>query len=242
MHLFYTPLLQPGMEAFMLDEGESKHAVRVLRLAEGDEVHLIDGKGGYYEAAILDAHPKRVVLQIRAVHEDFQPLPYQLHIAIAPTKNMERIEWFVEKATEIGISEITPLICDRSERKEIKTERLEKVAIAAMKQSQKARLPLIHQPVRFSTFAQGLSAAVGKRFIAHCEDGPKGWINQETASGDPIMVLIGPEGDFSPEEIRLARAQGFLPISLGEARLRTETAGVAVCMEVSLLNRIRTTP
>lgn len=231
------------MDAFMLDEGESKHAVRVLRLTQGDEVRLIDGRGGYYEAEIRDAHPKRVVLQILSVQESYQPLPYQLHIAIAPTKNMERIEWFIEKATEIGISEITPLICDRSERKEIKTERLEKVAIAAMKQSLKARLPVIHQPIRFSPFAQALSSEeVGKRFIAHCEEGPKGWINQETAPGDTILVLIGPEGDFSPEEIALATAKGFLPISLGEARLRTETAGVAVCMEVSLLNRIRTTP
>lgn len=237
MHLFYTPLLQSGMDAFLLDEAESKHAVRVLRLLAGDEVGLIDGRGGYYSATIQDAHPKRVVLSIHAVQENYQALPYQLHIAIAPTKNMDRLEWFVEKATEIGITVITPIICDRSERKDVKIDRLEKVAIAAMKQSMKAHLPLINPAIRLASFFKTLASAPGKRFIAHCDEGQKAWINTKAEPGDAILILIGPEGDFSPNEIRQAMQAGFEPISLGESRLRTETAGIAVCMETALLNR-----
>lgn len=237
MHLFYTPLLTPEMDAFLLDEAESKHAVRVLRLAEGDRVQLVDGEGGLYEGVIEDAHPKRVALTIRSREENFHPLPYRLHIAVAPTKSMDRLEWFIEKATEIGLTEITPLICDRSERKDVKVERLEKVAIAAMKQSLKAFLPKIHEPQRFSTFIREATGDATKRFIAHCADGEKSFLQDSISSGDSILVLIGPEGDFSPTEIAQAQEAGYLPITLGNARLRTETAALAACFEVSLFHR-----
>lgn len=249
MHLFYTPLLNPGMPAFLLDEAESKHAVRVLRLGVGDKVHLVDGRGGFYDAQIGDANPKRVMLNILAVREQYQQRNYRLHIAIAPTKNMDRLEWFVEKATEIGIDEITPLICDRSERKEVKVERLEKVAVAAMKQSLKAYLPRINEAVRFSAFIKGMPVGTAnvagaaqpasgtKRFIAHCDEGEKAFLSASVELGDSVLILIGPEGDFSPGEIFEAVNANFTAISLGESRLRTETAALAACMEVGLLNR-----
>lgn len=237
MHLFYTPLLNPGMEAFLLDEAESKHAVRVLRLGIGDRVHLVDGTGGFYDAEISDANPKRVVLKIVAVQESYNRRNHRLHIAIAPTKNMDRLEWFLEKATEIGIDEITPLICDRSERKEVKVERLEKVVVAAMKQSLKAYLPQINPPVRFSAFLKGLTAGEEKRFIAHCDVGEKTFLSASVEAGDSVMILIGPEGDFSPDEIKAALNANFQAISLGASRLRTETAALVACMEVELLNR-----
>jgi|SRR5690554_4345065 len=236
MHLFYTPLIQPEMDAFLLDEGESKHAVRVLRLAVGTEVSLVDGRGGFYAAVIQDAHPKRVVLQILSYQENHQPLPYQLHIGVAPTKNMDRLEWFVEKATEIGVTSITPLICERSERRTLKVERLEKVAIAAMKQSQKAHLPLIHEAIRFPAFLEQVKGK-GQGFIAHCDEGEKTYLNTSLDPGSPVIILIGPEGDFSPDEISLALQNGFSAVSLGTARLRTETAALAACMEIALLNR-----
>lgn len=254
MHLFYTPLLNPGMEAFLLDEAESKHAVRVLRLGIGDRVHLVDGTGGFYDAEISDANPKRVVLKIVAVQESYNRRNHRLHIAIAPTKNMDRLEWFLEKATEIGIDEITPLICDRSERKEVKVERLEKVVVAAMKQSLKAYLPQINPPVRFSAFLKGLtageegsgsgtnsaneeqSAGAVKRFIAHCDVGEKTFLSTSVEAGDSVMILIGPEGDFSPDEIKAALNANFQAISLGDSRLRTETAALAACMEVEFIN------
>ncbi len=265
MHLFYTPLLNPGMEAFLLDEAESKHAVRVLRLGVGDRVQLVDGRGGFYDAEIGDANPKRVVLRILSVQEQYRQRNHRLHIAIAPTKNMERLEWFLEKATEIGIDEITPLICDRSERREVKIERLEKVVVAAMKQSQKAYLPRINEAVRFSAFIKGMpvgavnvagaanaaiavpsqsetaqltaQASTVKRFIAHCDAGEKAFLSASVEPGDSVVILIGPEGDFSPGEISEALDTGFTAISLGESRLRTETAALAACMEVELVNR-----
>lgn len=241
MHLFYTPLISPGMDAFLLDEAESKHAIRVLRLGVGTEVRLVDGIGGYYEAEIQDAHPKRVVLAIKKAYANYQRLPYQLHVGIAPTKNMERLEWFIEKATEIGITEITPLICDRSERKEVKTERLEKVAVSAMKQSMKAFLPKINDAVRLSSWMEKLGDAETvnspKRFIAHCDEGDKSSLTNQLEAGEDALILIGPEGDFSPAEIQLAKQKDFHPITLGTSRLRTETAGLAACMEIALLNR-----
>lgn len=237
--LFYTPLLYPGLDTFLLDEAESKHAVRVLRLGEGDPVQLVDGRGGLYEAVIREPNPKRVVLSVLSVEENYQPLPYRLHLAVAPTKNMDRFEWFLEKATEIGIHEITPLICARSERREVKLERLSKVAVSAMKQSLKAFLPVIHGPVRFSDFLEQAEVA-GKRserLIAHCEPGDKQYLCTAVQPGVDVIVLIGPEGDFAPEEIALAEGKGFASLSLGQSRLRTETAAVAACLEVSLLNR-----
>lgn len=237
MQLFFTPDLNPSLENFILSEEESKHAIRVLRMDTGDRLHLIDGRGGLYEAQIIDPHPKRTVLTILTVEEEFQRSKYHLHIAVGPTKNIDRIEWFLEKATEVGIQEITPVICEHSERKEVKLDRLNKVVVAAMKQSLKAYLPKLNPAVSFKQFLREIPTEGVQKAIAHCVDAEKKYLNQVLEPAQHYIILIGPEGDFSEEEIDLALQMGFHPISLGEARLRTETAALATCMEVSLLNR-----
>lgn len=237
MQLFFTPDLNPSLENFILSEEESKHAIRVLRMDTGDRLHLIDGRGGLYEAQIIDPHPKRTVLTILTVEEEFQRPKYHLHIAVGPTKNIDRIEWFLEKATEVGIQEITPVICEHSERKEVKLDRLNKVVVAAMKQSLKAYLPKLNPAVSFKQFLREIPTEGVQKAIAHCVDAEKKHLNQVLEPAQHYIILIGPEGDFSEEEIDLALQMGFHPISLGEARLRTETAALATCMEVSLLNR-----
>ncbi|WP_341832725.1 16S rRNA (uracil(1498)-N(3))-methyltransferase [Sphingobacterium thalpophilum] len=237
MQLFFTPDLNPSLENFILSEEESKHAIRVLRMDTGDRLHLIDGRGGLYEAQIIDPHPKRTVITILNVEEEFQRPKYHLHIAVGPTKNIDRIEWFLEKATEVGIQEITPVICEHSERKEVKLDRLNKVVVAAMKQSLKAYLPKLNPAVSFKQFLREIPKEGVQKAIAHCVDAEKKYLNQVLEPDQHYIILIGPEGDFSEEEIDLALQMGFHPISLGEARLRTETAALAACMEVSLLNR-----
>lgn len=238
MQLFYTPEIEPHHTAFILSEEESKHAIRVLRLHAGDTVHLIDGRGGLYKTEILDPHPKRTSLKVHEAQTGYGKNPYHLHIAIAPTKNMDRIEWFIEKATEIGISEVTPVIAEHSERKDIKTERLEKVAVAAMKQSLKAYLPRINPPVAFSKLlAMYADTPDLHKGIAHCVDAEKKYIDNVFSAASNYLLLIGPEGDFSEREINDALQAGFMPLSLGNSRLRTETAALAACLEISLLNR-----
>ncbi|WP_312697485.1 16S rRNA (uracil(1498)-N(3))-methyltransferase [Sphingobacterium mizutaii] len=239
MHLFYTADLKPDQSLFQLSEEESKHAVRVLRLNVGDQVQLIDGVGGFYEAEIADAHPKRTQLRILNYTAEFQKPNYHLHIAVAPTKNIDRIEWFLEKATEIGIQEITPIISEHSERKEVKTERLNKVIVSAMKQSLKAYMPLLNEAISLDAFLNKAGEDKDlKKAIAHCEeDAEKKYLNQEFERGQRYLILIGPEGDFSPSEIEKAISAGFIPVSLGEARLRTETAALYACTEIALLNR-----
>ncbi|MHC8950355.1 16S rRNA (uracil(1498)-N(3))-methyltransferase [Sphingobacterium hungaricum] len=237
MHLFYTPLLKPENKEFFLDENESKHAIRVLRLSKGSTVVLIDGVGGLYQAEILDANPKRTILTIVEVQSEYQKSSYALHIAMAPTKNMDRVEWFLEKATEIGLQEFTPIISSRSERKDVKIERLEKVAVSAMKQSLKAYLPKINPAVTLKQFFQQDLSAYQTKAIAHCEDGEKVYLAQASQAKQQYLILIGPEGDFSTEEIDLALQNGFTALSLGNSRLRTETAALMACAEVSLLNR-----
>ena len=235
MHLFYTPDLDASHTQYFLSEEESKHCVRVLRLNNGDEVRLIDGHGGLYTASIHDAHPKRTILNITHVETEYGKPKYRLHIAIAPTKNIERLEWFLEKATEIGISEITPIICQRSERKEIKTERSNKIITAAIKQSLKAYHPILNEPVSVTKFIQQHHDA--QKFIAHCEESPKTTLSETITKHNSYVILIGPEGDFSPSEIDLALQNDFKAITLGESRLRTETAALAACFEISFLNR-----
>lgn len=237
MQLFYTPDIQTGHRHFQLSEEESKHAIRVLRLSVGSFVQLIDGQGNLFHSEIIDAHPKRTVLQILEVIEQYGRSSYHLHIAIAPTKNMDRLEWFVEKATEIGIQQVTPIICDRSERKDVKKERLEKVAIAAMKQSLKAYLPVINEAVSFSNFLKNTAGTDVSKLIAHCGEGHKMVVRDALQMHGNYLIMIGPEGDFSTEEIRRAEQEGMEPLSLGESRLRTETAALLACAEVSILNR-----
>lgn len=238
MYLFYTPEIEAHHTSFMLSEEESKHAIRVLRLQVNDIVHLIDGRGGIYKTEILDAHPKRTTLKVLESTAEFGKTPYHVHLAVAPTKNIDRIEWFLEKATEIGLHEFTPVICEHSERKEVKVERLEKVAIAAMKQSLKAYIPKINPAISFNKFMQEISSSSATKGMAHCvEDSEKKYILNSFPKNTNYIILIGPEGDFSEKEISQALDAGFIPLSLGEARLRTETAALATVHEVSLLNR-----
>jgi 16S rRNA (uracil1498-N3)-methyltransferase len=233
MHIFYTPDINSN--TFILSEEESKHCIKVLRLDTGSLMHLVDGIGGFYDAVIEDPHPKRTKLKVIKKIENFAKRNHYLHIAIAPTKNIERIEWFLEKATEIGIDEITPIICDRSERKEIKTERLNKVITSAIKQSIKAFHPKLNEPIRFSDFIAKTTNT--QKFIAHCMDSGKVTIKEQLIAKGNYLVIIGPEGDFSFEELELAIANNFIPLSLGDSRLRTETAALEACFEINFLNR-----
>lgn len=238
MHLFYTPDINPDQTLYQLSEEESKHAIRVLRMELGNRVQLVDGRGGFFHAEIADAHPKRTQLAILDYTAEFQKPQYHLHIAVAPTKNIDRIEWFLEKATEIGIQEITPIISEHSERKEVKTERLNKVVISAMKQSLKAYMPQINEAISLDAFLRNSASDNALKAIAHCEeDQQKKYLNKEFPTAGKYLILIGPEGDFSPQEIETALSAGFCPISLGEARLRTETAALYACTEIALLNR-----
>jgi 16S rRNA (uracil1498-N3)-methyltransferase len=232
MQLFYVPTIS-GAEV-VLDDIESKHAVRVLRLTEGTSVELIDGKGGFYTAEITDANPKKCRLNITSTQKSFGKKDFRLHMAVAPTKNIDRFEWFLEKATEIGIDEITPLLCEHSERKVIKPERLEKILISAMKQSLKAYLPVLNELTPLKDIIS--TSSENHKFIAHCYEGEKPHLKDVISEKSNALVLIGPEGDFSPEEVKLAKANGFSEVSLGSARLRTETAGVVACHMVNLAN------
>ena len=235
MHLFYTPDIEHSHPQYFLSEEESKHCIRVLRLEAGDEVQLIDGRGSLYIAQIKDAHPKRTILQVISVQQKYQERNHYLHIAIAPTKNIERLEWFLEKATEIGIDEISLVICQRSERKEVKTDRLNKIITSAIKQSLKAYHPILNEP---ETLSKLLSLNfVGQKFIAHCDEGDKVTLKESIELKGKYLILIGPEGDFTPKEIDEALNNDFKPITLGESRLRTETAALEACFEINFLNR-----
>lgn len=233
MQLFYAPDITPPLYTF--DEQESGHCVRVLRLGEGDLLHLTDGRGMLYEAEVVEAHPKRCTVRVVGEQADFERRNYRLTVAVAPTKNLDRIEWFVEKATESGIDRIVPLLCDHSERKVLKCERLEKIAISAMKQSLKAYLPEIKELTPFEKFIK--TPFEGVKLIAHCEqDAERIFIGQKIKAGEDVLVLIGPEGDFSPREIALAREHGFCEITLGHSRLRTETAALSAVMFTTYIN------
>ena len=213
---------------------ESKHCVRVLRLQKDDVVQLIDGRGGLFQAVIVSPDPKRTQLRIINEIREYQKRNHYLHIAIAPTKNIERLEWFLEKATEIGIEEISPIICDRSERKEVKKERLDKVITSAVKQSLKAYHPKLNEAIKYKDFVKNVS---GKGYIAHCMDGEKAQLKDQITVNDRYTILIGPEGDFTPAELELALNYQCQPISLGTSRLRTETAALEACFEINFLNR-----
>lgn len=233
MHIFYTPDI--NSDTYILNEEESKHCIKVLRLVKGSPLNLVDGKGGFYDVIVEDPHPKRTKINILRVHENYGRRNHYLHIAIAPTKNIERLEWFLEKATEIGIDEISPIICERSERKDVKTERLNKVITSAIKQSIKAFHPKLNGVVRFNDFI--LKCNSSNKFIAHCIESKKLAINDQFKLNSDYLVMIGPEGDFSAAEIDLALKHNFIPISLGDTRLRTETAALEACFEINFLNR-----
>lgn len=203
-------------------------------MQEGEELDIIDGIGNLYHAKITIAHHKKCKIEIlRSVH-DFNKRPCHLHIAIAPTKNMDRLEWFAEKATEIGIDEITPLICDHSERRTVKNDRLEKILVSAMKQSKKAYLPILNEQCTFAEFIK--QKRDGELFIGHCYEHDKKELCKTYSPGHNATILIGPEGDFSEEEVSTAIANNYIPISLGDSRLRTETAGVVACHTINIIN------
>ncbi len=232
MHLFYTPDLRNKI--YILNEVESKHCIKVLRLNVHDKIQLIDGNGGFHNAKIIDANPKKCSVEIVETTKKFGKRNHYLHIAIAPTKNIDRFEWFLEKATEIGIDEITPIVCDRSERKILKNERLEKIIISAIKQSIKAYKPILNNFTKLSDFAG--PDFNGKKFIAHCGESQKPSLKTAYNKGENALILIGPEGDFSQKEIDIAKQNNFKEVSLGESRLRTETAGIVACHTINLLN------
>ena len=233
MHLFYTHDIVS--ETYVLNEEESKHCIRVLRLQSGDRVVLVDGKGGFYQAEIIDPHPKKTILKIVATQLEYAKRNHYLHIAVAPTKNIERIEWFLEKATEIGVDEISFIICDRSERKEVKIDRLTKVVTSAVKQSLKAYHPKLNEAIYFKNFIR--QAQASQKFIAHCVHDDKKELKDHLQLYADYIILVGPEGDFTPNEITLAIEHGFVPITLGNSRLRTETAALGACFEINFLNR-----
>jgi 16S rRNA (uracil1498-N3)-methyltransferase len=235
MHLFYTPDLTADF--YTLSEEESKHAVRVLRLKTGDRIQLIDGKGGFYTAEIIEDHQKRCSVKIISAEKNSGKRSWNLHLAVAPTKNNDRMEWFIEKATETGIDEITPIECDNSERTVIKTERLNKVAISAIKQSMKAYLPLINDLTDFKKFIEKTASFDGQKFIAHCHSRDVlPHIKNLYTPQQNALILIGPEGDFSAAEVKTAVDNGFKEISLGQSRLRTETAALYACTVINVLN------
>jgi len=224
MHLFYDPNIDQSTVSYQLNETESRHACKVLRLKEGDKIGLLNGKGMYAEAEITGTDPKRCQVKLVAVHLEEAP-DYMIHIAICPTKMNERMEWMVEKVTELGVTEITFLLSKNSERKALKLERFENIAISAMKQSKRLYLPKINELVKVDAFIKNNPNG----FIAHCYEGEKH--NLSTVFDRSSPILIGPEGDFSPEECELAKTNGYKELSLGANRLRTETAGLYACMQ-----------
>lgn len=228
MHVFYTPDINTVQE---LPQDEAAHCLRVLRLTQGDEIMLVDGEGCFYKARITATGGKHCAFSV--IEKQPQPPLWKGHlcIAMAPTKNMDRTEWFVEKATEIGVDEFYFLNTRYSERKVIKTERVEKIVVSAMKQSLKARKPVVHEMIPFRQLVE--MDFPGHKFIAHCHEGEKFPLKNQLSAERDALVLIGPEGDFSEEEVALAMEHGFRPISLGPSRLRTETAALVA---VHLMN------
>jgi len=234
MNLFYTNNINDDV-ATLLEE-EARHCTQVLRKKVGDVIHFVNGSGGFYTGEITEVHRKRCTIQITKNIQEYKKSPIHLHIAIAPTKNINRLEWFLEKATEIGISEITPLRCHHSERKNIRIDRLQKIMLIAMKQSLKAYLPKLNELTTFNDFIHTYNSTKSRTFIAHCQTGEKPHLKDIASAGQNTTILIGPEGDFSSEEVALALQQKYEPISLGNSRLRTETAGIAACHILNLAN------
>ncbi len=233
MQLFYHPALNETDSQCIMDPDESRHIVKVLRKNEGDELQITNGKGFLFNVQILEANPKGCRVEVVKKHKD-HPAMYRIHLAVAPTKMIDRYEWFLEKVTEIGVHEISPILCERSERKVLKSGRLEKVIQAAMKQSLRTFLPKLNPPVSYSDFLKRRNE--GLLFIAHCEKEEKAELKRTVAPDHDITVLIGPEGDFTHSEIQEAYNVGYSPVSLGDARLRTETAAIVACTTINLIN------
>jgi 16S rRNA (uracil1498-N3)-methyltransferase len=234
MQIFYAPDINGN--SYTLDENESKHLIRVLRMTKGSNVRLIDGKGNLYEGIISNPDHNKCMIDITGIIKDFEKRNYRLHIAISPLKNPERFEWFVEKSVEIGIDEITPVICKNTEKPGIKSDRVNNLIVSAMKQSLKATRTVLNESCSFKDFiSKDLN---GIRMIAHCDYSTgRSKIADIYSKNENVIILIGPEGDFSRDEIDLAVKRKFLPVHLGTSRLRTETAGVAACHSIYFINQ-----
>jgi len=234
MQLFYTPNINADDEGFTLDKEESKHIVRVLRLKEGKEIFITDGKGNLLKVEISNADHKACEVTVLERIHNHEKRDYYIHMAVAPTKMNDRYEWFLEKATEIGIDEITPIIGQHSERKKVKIERYQKVILSAVKQSLKAYIPKINEAIKLKDFLN--QDFEGDKFIAHCVEDDRKSLKTELKPNRKYLVLIGPEGDFSKEEIANALEKGFTPVTLGNFRLRTETAALAAVHSIAFVN------
>lgn len=233
MQLFYNPNIKSALQEFSFDKEESKHIVKVLRKKEGDVLHVTNGLGSLFHTEIILASDKKCTVKITKT-ETQNPTGFRLHLAVAPTKMNDRFEWFLEKATEIGVHEITPIICDHSERKVIKTERFDKIIQSAMKQSLQFYLPKLNEPISLKDFIS--QEHNGNLCIAHCEETDKKLLKEVVKPNEAYTILIGPEGDFSEKEIELALKNKYIPVSLGNTRLRTETAAVVACHSVVFAN------
>lgn len=233
MQLFYNPNIDEQTENFFFDKEESKHIIKVLRKKDGDILFVTNGSGSIFECEITLASDNKCTVKINSLEK--KPTPkFHLHLAVAPTKMNDRYEWFLEKATEIGIQEITPIICDRSERKVINKERFDKIILSALKQCNEAYLPKLNEAVTFKEFVN--QQKEGTKLIAHCEETDKKTLKSVLKANENITLLIGPEGDFSVKEITLALENNYIPVSLGNTRLRTETAAVVACHSVVFVN------
>jgi len=235
MQLFYNPDIHSDTKTFFFDKEESKHIIKVMRKKANDILFVTNGLGDLFKTEIILASDTKCTVQIVSFERQ-EKLKYHLHLAVAPTKMNDRYEWFLEKATEIGISEITPVICDHSERKFIKTDRCEKILQSAMKQSLHCYLPKLNEPIAFKDFIKTKND--GLTFIAHCEETDKKSLKKMLKPNENVTILIGPEGDFSEKEIKTAIEQHYLPVTLGNTRLRTETAAIIACHSVVFVNEL----
>lgn len=233
MQLFYTPQISKTDLSFVFDKEESKHIIKVLRKQESDILFVTNGLGFLFKTQIRLASDSKCTVTVLSFEAQEKP-KFHLHLVVSPTKMNERYEWFLEKATEIGVQEITPIICDHSERKIIKLDRFEKIIESAMKQSLHYYLPKLNEPILFKDFIK--KECSGQKFIAHCEETAKKYLKNALNSHEDVTILIGPEGDFSVKEIQTALDHNFIPISLGNTRLRTETAAIVACHSVVYSN------
>lgn len=234
MQLFFNPNIDENTKEILFDKEESRHIIKVLRKKQGDILHITNGKGSLFSAEIIIESDKKCVVKIVDIQFKEKEWNYYLHVAIAPTKNIDRLEWFIEKATEIGIDEITPIICENSERKVVKHDRLHKIMLSAVKQSLKYTAPKLNDLTSFNDFIK--NSIEGNLLIAHCNEGEKKALKSFEFTGEKITILIGPEGDFSPKETLEAIKSNFIPITLGDSRLRTETAGIVAVHSISFLH------
>lgn len=233
MQLFFNSSLSKNDLGFTFDREESKHIVKVLRKADGDKLFVTNGMGDLFTTEVVLASENKCQVKIISV-EHFERRKHYLHLVVAPTKMNDRYEWFLEKATEIGVDEITPIFCDHSERKNIKLDRFIKIVQSASKQSLQYYTPIVNEPVLLKDFLK--QKHDGQLFIAHCEDDIKNSLKDSVKAASKVVILIGPEGDFSSNEITVALDAGYVPVSLGETRLRTETAAVVACSYVAFCN------